>query len=476
MNPPIGSTVVIPAEVASSPSNSPSALSALSVMDMGDEDVQVIDKSQVQLKPTTRLHTASMTSIEVTIEATNPVTKLPKKKRNNIPTALTSLKSIEGIAVQDMLLIEMRIFCRNNNIPGGRKLKKEDLCDLILQYSSKFARFGPTFEPEDIKPSIEKPISRYRYANVIMGENCRPFIATRGKPLNKDELTDGMKTDEELHRLIATEYNDRSNKHYGTNAFPSQKIRANSFVFSSITWQKSMSTLKDYMKEYEYAFNKWKLSGTHEVMEENISKIVANKPFSDFSNNAGAILYIHEFVYAFPSVFQKSIGTLPETAFSESISFGDAEHSQHDNNSSKTNSSSRNNTAAEMKVFNSDQAKRTHAISVGLAAESKDTLEKGFDRKKDRKRKLMEELYEACRTETNDGNNKEAEKEAKKTAKSRLKTFIRKAEGNGTMDDDSDADSQQSLMDDIYQTTKSISYDSNLLQQASANLTKLYDN
>ena len=70
-----------------------------------------------------------------------------------------------------------------------------------------------------------------------------------------------MNTDEVLHRLIATEYNDTSNKHYmGQNAFPSQKSRANSFVFSSITWQKSMNTLKDYMKEYD----KWrKLSGTH---------------------------------------------------------------------------------------------------------------------------------------------------------------------------------------------------------------------
>ena len=55
-----------------------------------------------------------------------------------------------------------------------------------------------------------------------------------------------MNTDEVLHRLIATEYNDTSNKYYmGQMPFLVKKSSANSFVFSSITWQKSMNALKD---------------------------------------------------------------------------------------------------------------------------------------------------------------------------------------------------------------------------------------
>ena len=85
---------------------------------MDDDVVQVLEQSEVQLKPTSQLHTASMTSFDVTMEATNPVTKPPKKK-NNTPTVLTRLKSIviEGIAVQDIKILELRVFCRNNKIP-----------------------------------------------------------------------------------------------------------------------------------------------------------------------------------------------------------------------------------------------------------------------------------------------------------------------------------------------------------------------
>ena len=35
----------------------------------------------------------------------------------------------------------------------------------------------------------------------------RPLIATKGKSLTKDQLIEGMKQDESLHTLIATEYN-----------------------------------------------------------------------------------------------------------------------------------------------------------------------------------------------------------------------------------------------------------------------------
>ena len=111
-----------------------------------------------------------------------------------------------------------------------------------------------------------------------------------------------------MHEKIANEYNDKNNESYGKIAFPDLgpfKINHPS-KFSSITWQTSLATFKLVVKDYEYAFNNWELSGTHEKMVDNVSTMV-EMPFSNFTNS-GTVLYFHAYISQFPGFMEKATG------------------------------------------------------------------------------------------------------------------------------------------------------------------------
>jgi hypothetical protein len=46
-------------------------------------------------------------------------------------------------------------------------------------------------------------VNKYRLANVIFSDECRPFIAQRGKSFTKVELDLGLKTDQKVYEKIA---------------------------------------------------------------------------------------------------------------------------------------------------------------------------------------------------------------------------------------------------------------------------------
>ena len=52
---------------------------------------------------------------------------------------------------------------------------------------------------------------RWQFLNVLFCNNIHPHVVSKGKSLYKDKLTEGLKTDEKLHELIATEYNNGTN-------------------------------------------------------------------------------------------------------------------------------------------------------------------------------------------------------------------------------------------------------------------------
>ena len=66
-------------------------------------------------------------------------------------------------------------------------------------------------------------INRKRLFNVIFGETVQPDLALRGQPLNKDKLTTGLKSDQELHQLIEDEYTKSDVESYKGNAFTNLK-------------------------------------------------------------------------------------------------------------------------------------------------------------------------------------------------------------------------------------------------------------
>ena len=68
--------------------------------------------------------------------------------------------------------------------------------------------------------STTPQMNRKRYINVIFSDLVRPLLADRGKSLSKDDLTKGKKTDQDIHEVIAHEYNCKTGNAYNLNAFP----------------------------------------------------------------------------------------------------------------------------------------------------------------------------------------------------------------------------------------------------------------
>ena len=151
-------------------------------------------------------------------------------------------------------------------------------------------------------------INNRRYSNMIFGDKIRPRFATRGKPLTKDELTECLKTDHELHIHIAGEYNDFEK--YNNNAFlqlsKGSKTKACS-KFTPITPTQSATALKALPTDYDTIFQKWKLSRNHGEFGEITAE---TKLFSNFISGAKIMLYLHQFVYQFPDILYVVTGKI----------------------------------------------------------------------------------------------------------------------------------------------------------------------
>eukprot|EP00978_Attheya_sp_CCMP212_P030382 scaffold111489_cov28-Attheya_sp.AAC.1 len=60
------------------------------------------------------------------------------------------------------------------------------------------------------------------------------------------------------------------------------------------------------MKDYEKFFQQWKLSGFHDDFGQ-----VPKQPFSDYTKGAKSLLYVHEFVFQNPGIFDTVTRQLP---------------------------------------------------------------------------------------------------------------------------------------------------------------------
>ena len=86
--------------------------------------------------------------------------------------------------------------------------------------------------------------------------------------------------------------------------------------------------LKRSLKQHEYCFNNWKISGKHSAFHDAVEETNNEEekkeekkplPFANFAGSNQSLRCLHEFVYQFPNIFEKAIGHLPEGAFCESI-------------------------------------------------------------------------------------------------------------------------------------------------------------
>ena len=107
---------------------------------------------------------------------------------------------------------------------------------------------------------------------------------------------------------MSDEYNDFEK--YNNNAFPQlakgSKTKACSKL-DLITPAKLATALKALLTDYNTCFQKWKLSGNHGKIGQITAK---TKPFENFISGAKVILYLHHFMYQFPSILEVVTGKI----------------------------------------------------------------------------------------------------------------------------------------------------------------------
>ena len=152
------------------------------------------------------------------------------------------------------------MFCTREGIrkPDGKQCtsRKKAMVHAIVH-----AKLHPEacWVPKKLEVARRNAINRKRYMNVMFSKNVIGPLANRGKSLSKEELTAGKKTDEDLHKLICREYNNK--KKHNENVFMvlGSTVDPSSFE-GPIVWQQSAKALKDIAKDYEYCYSNWKKS------------------------------------------------------------------------------------------------------------------------------------------------------------------------------------------------------------------------
>ena len=98
--------------------------------------------------------------------------------------------------------------------------------------------------PKQVEVVKLNSVNRKRYCNALFCDEIRQRLATRSEPLLKDELTDGLNSDETLHQEIVKQYNN-IDLHNG-DAFPDVIGEANPTIFTGlIVWSQWVKTLKE---------------------------------------------------------------------------------------------------------------------------------------------------------------------------------------------------------------------------------------
>ena len=222
-----------------------------------------------------------------------------------------------------------------------------------------------------------------------------------------------------------------------------------------ITWQQSKKCLRDLVNDYEICFINWKKSGNHGSFGETDDPRL---PFSNFIQNNNSLLYLHEYVYQFPHIFEKITGDLPNGAFSESTTRMDSESVTGSAKKYKRSIPKKDANKDGWEQFNktykqkSDAADRaSKAAEYGSLVQSADTLAKDVRTQRDRKRKLLRDAAEES------GESKQHMKERferYKTKKQRIDPSDRSVEDNS--DAEASVDSQESVFDECLQLSEVI--------------------
>lgn len=229
------------------PSLSSSSLPSSSSDNLVDneEDVKVVET----VDP---IETSYMRDVVVSDEPKTLFKSWNKKKKGAINLSyLTRLVSINTIATLETQAGYLRKFCVCNAIPGCSSSSKKKCIDGIVE------RYLNPPKPKQRK--VLNCVNRYRYCNVLFSDKIRPMLSERGAKVLAKGLTQGVKTDELLHRAIVFEYNN--SEKYNNDAHPdTTTCSGDPEVFAGpIIWNQSKDVLKSLVRDYKTVFNNWTL-------------------------------------------------------------------------------------------------------------------------------------------------------------------------------------------------------------------------
>ena len=277
---------------------------------------------------TKKLRTFSFATIKVSAEETNFV-----KGRQTSPTNLTKLESINNILTKDIGVDEVRQFIKQNRnrIGVSQKGSKKAICDAIadawIRYDRDIKIDGKSPEEAGLVTVVDltnnsnnasgkktPKIDLFRFTNVLFGEKIRQSLMERGGNMNKEDLDEGKKKDQDLFEKLMAEYNDHNVIEYGESAFPriwsSDALGFSEQFDRCLYWDQMKRPYHDLLNRYVDVQSRMQQSGTHDDGEEI--------PIEKFTPSL-LLQYFHCHVQDNPGVFEKAHGDLPDEANFDSM-------------------------------------------------------------------------------------------------------------------------------------------------------------
>ena len=325
------------------------------------------------------------------------------------------------------------------------------LCDLIINQLNKYENLqlsGGVVKVEPVKKR-KTTVIRKRYCNVVFSEAVRPVLSSAGALLGRHQLTAGIKTDEALHKKIASEYNNKDK--YNDDAHPALACKGSPKYNGPITWQQSCESLKGVVREYEKSCKNWKQSGNH-------------GPFSDFTKSNNSLLYVHAFAVENPGIFDRVAGELPgDVAFE---SGGNGKGASIIMSRSRKKAKKKDNSNGPLEEYKQSNvlaaeatAKKNELVTGAItkaseaAARTSDMattlmVQKIYDSSVKRERTMLK-----AAAEDSSVSKKDIKIRYKKYHEHRVKT---EATAASTDDEDYQPDSQESLFDRVWENRKRI--------------------
>jgi cytochrome c553 len=230
--------------------------------------------------------------------------------------------------LKDIRVDDLRKFCGKNDVkttlPPHKSCRSATKKVMVEEIKAKKGRMqnnepDPWVNSKDKDDSKPTWVNRYRLANVVFSDECRPLVSNRGKCLTREELDIGMKTDQLVFEKVAAEYNKNYIALYDEIQFPEFTVTGAKNLpsnFVPIDWNDAKKITKECIHHLEKARKNFQISGCHDSDIEDAAE-TNGMDISRFTNYH-YVVYWNLFAEVNKELFSTLTGELDATVFQES--------------------------------------------------------------------------------------------------------------------------------------------------------------